>query len=188
MEFNRTDSELWQHVTWMRTAEETLTGSPDCFMKKCEQSTPGNSTGSINPVLVRFAWWDFYLLSLLPLPPGKSSSFERRHLCDGVTQTVGRKRCLALSRGLVFVRSRTNRGVKHNSEVLVELFMFPLSISVIYGLHLREQEDYAMPKTALCTTDLDVVLRIKVRSRWSFPTSCPFKHQFEAAGTFRISG
>lgn len=122
---------------------------------------------------------DFFpLLSLLPLPPGKSSSLERRHLRDGVTQTViksGRKRCFALSRGLVFIRSGTHRGAKHNSEVVVKLFTLPLCISVIYGLHRGEQEDHAMPKSALCTADLNVVLRIKVSSRWSFPTSRPFK-------------
>lgn len=126
----------WQHITWMRTEEETLAGSPDHWMKKCEKSTPSDSTGSINPVLLRFAWWDFFSIISAPSASRKiqltwaPSFMWWSYSC---CHKSGRKSSLALSQGLAVVRSRTNHGVKHNSEVVVKLFTFPLSISVIYG-------------------------------------------------------
>lgn len=113
------------------TKEDTLAGSPDHLMKKYEKSTPSDSTGSINPVLVRFAWWCFFFFSIF-----SASSASRKTqltwapsfmwLSYSFCHKSGCKSSLALSRGLVFVRSCTNHGVKHNSGVVVKLFTFPL--------------------------------------------------------------
>lgn len=120
----------WQHITWNKRRhfgrqpwsfnEKVWEKHSQWFYRK-HKSCPGKIC-----LMVFFFFFSIFSASSASRKTQLTWAPSFMWLSYSFCHKSGCKSSLALSRGLVFVRSRTNHGVKHNSGVVVKLFTFPL--------------------------------------------------------------